>query len=149
MFPCLSLNGLFPVIIFCYTMWGHKNQFSMDSDLTVWNYSPKHSENIMEKIKHPLLSGWIYCCSFFLWVFFVLFFSLLLLPWFFCADETTAEIKTNRVKLQLQEILKWLQSTYLYLCKWFMVINLPQCIQSIFALSFISSDHSYIHLHRE
>lgn len=41
-------------------MWGHKNQFSVDSDLTVRNYSPKRSEKIMEKIKHWVVSGLLY-----------------------------------------------------------------------------------------
>lgn len=57
-------------------MWGHKNQFSVDSDLTVWNYSPKHSENIMEKLKHWAVLILLYYC----------FFD------FFCADETLVEI---------------------------------------------------------
>lgn len=61
-------------------MWGHKNQFSVDSDLTVWNYSPKASENIMEKIKHWVVSGWLY------W-FFCIIASLI-----FCADEALVEI---------------------------------------------------------
>lgn len=61
-------------------MWGHKNQFSVYSDLTVQNYSPKHSENIMEKIKHWVVSGWRY------W-FFCIIASL-----YFCADESLAEI---------------------------------------------------------